>query len=91
MLDFVFEILFEIYMELMMLVVPEEKACEKRYRALAGLVAMIFTFGIIFLFLWGLALIEENKSDCYFAVFGAVALSLAQIIAGIIIHSRKKD
>lgn len=89
-MEFVFEFLFEIYAELMMLVVPEKKTTTKAYRLLVTLIAFLVLIGVLALAIWGLVLIVDK--DNWWGIVPlviAVLLSLAQIIAGFVLHSRK--
>ncbi len=90
-MDIIFEILIEIYMELMMLVVPEEKKTKKRYRILAVIIALIGIAATIASLAYGLHLIiDKDNLIGIMPIVIAVLLSLAQITAGIIIHLSKK-
>ena len=90
-MDIVFEILIEIYMELMMLVVPEENRTKKRYRVLAIIIALIGIAATIASLVYGLHLVID-KDDLLGIIPIAIAalLSLAQITAGIVIRISKK-
>lgn len=90
-MEIVFEILIEIYMELMMLVVPEENRTKKRYRVLAIIIALIGIAATIASLVYGLHLVID-KDDLLGIIPIAIAslLSLAQITAGIVIRVSKK-
>ena len=89
-MDIVIEIFLEIYLELMLLIVPEEKR-KKRHYIIATVVAIIFTFGILALGFWGVYLLaEEKKLIGLLPLVIAVMLSVAQITAGILIHRKRK-
>ncbi len=89
-MDFVFEILFEVYLELMMLVVPEEKTTLKRYRYASIAVALLVIVGVLALFVWGCVLLfEENRKIGILPISLAILLSLAQMIAGILLYRRR--
>ncbi len=89
-MDILFEILIEVYMELMFLIIPEEKR-KKKHRIVATLIAILLTVGIMSLGLVGIALlVEQGNSLGWLLVSIAVLLSLAQIICGILLHVRKK-
>ncbi len=86
-MDFLFEFLLEIYIELMMLVVPEEKATSKKYRIIITIIASLVLFGILALAAWGIVLIADEKNALgWIPLSFAILLSLAQIILGIIFH-----
>ncbi len=90
-MDILFEILIEIYLELMMLVVPEEKKTKKRYRVLAIIIALIGVAATIASLVYGLHLIiDKDNLVGIIPIAIAVLLSLAQITAGIVIRLSKK-
>ena len=90
-MDIIFEILIEIYLELMMLVVPEEKRTKKRYRLLAGIIALIGIATTIASLVYGLHLIiDKDNLAGIIPIVIAVLLSIAQIAAGIVIRLSKK-
>ncbi len=84
------EIVFEVYVELMMYIVPEEKASSKKYRTIAILVAAVILVGVLALFIWGCVLISDydNKLGIIPIVI-SVVISIIQIIAGFILHDKK--
>ena len=87
-MDIVIEILLEIYMELMLLVIPEKNAGKKRVR-MAKIVAILVILGVIALAIWGGILIADYNNLWGIAPLAvAVMLSLAQIIAGIILFKK---
>ncbi len=78
-------------MELMMLVVPEEKATKKRYRVLAAIIALIGIAATIASLVYGLYLIIDNDNLLgIIPIAVAVILSISQITAGIVIRLSKK-
>ena len=90
-MDILFEFFIEIYMELMMLVVPEEKKTKKRYRVLAIIIALIGIAATIASLVYGLHLIiDKDNLVGIIPIAIAVLLSLAQITAGIVIRLSKK-
>jgi len=89
-MDFLFDLIFEIYIELMMLAVPEEKSTSKKYRIIAIIIASLSLCGILALAVWGLVLIiDKTNALGWIPLSFAILLSLAQIIAGIILRNRK--
>ncbi len=90
-MDIIFEVLIEIYMELMLLVVPEEKAAKKRYVVLAFIIALIGISATVAALVYGMYLII-NKNDLLGIIPLTIAaiLSISQIVAGIVIHASKK-
>lgn len=89
-MEIVFEFFLEIYLELMMFVVPEEKAASRKYRCIAILVALLCMAGIFALFIWGACLFfDDHRKIGLLPMATAVLLSLAQIVAGFIVQSKK--
>lgn len=87
-MDVVIEILLEIYMELMLLVVPEKNAGKKQIW-IAKIAAIAVVFGIFALVIWGAVLIlDHNNLWGILPITVAVALSMAQIIAGIVLYKK---
>ena len=82
------EILFEVYGELMLLIIPE-KNMSKKYILLSKVVAILVLVGVIALALWGVYLISERNSLAGIVPIAlAIIISLAQIIAGIVLFKR---
>ena len=89
-MDFLFELLFEIYGELMLLIVPE-KGKSKRYRVLAKIIAVLMLLGVVALVFLGIFLIVDRQNLAGIAPLTvAVLISLAQIVAGIILFKRNQ-
>jgi len=87
-MDIVIELLLEIYMELMLLVVPEKNATKKHIR-IAKIAAILVVLGIFALVIWGGVLIADyNNLWGIFPIAAAVVISLAQIIAGIVLYKK---
>ena len=87
-MDIVVEILLEIYMELMLLVIPE-KNVSKKHIWITKIVAILVIGGIFALVIWGGVLIADYNNLWGIAPISvAVILSLAQIIAGIILYKK---
>lgn len=87
MLDLLMEIVIEIYLELMFLIVPEKNVTKKQ-RLAAKLLAVAVLIGLIALVIWGCVLLEENNRWGIVPIAVAAVLSLAQIIAGIVLYSK---
>ena len=86
-MELMFEIIFEVYLELMMYIIPEQKAKSQKYRNLAFLVALIVLFGVFALFIWGCVLITDyNNKLGMIPISIAIVISIIQIIAGFILH-----
>jgi hypothetical protein len=89
-MEFVMEILLEVYLELMMLIVPDI-GNTKRKKIIAGILAIVSALGCIALFLvgTGFALDGENGRGMFFILL-SISISAIQIIAGIVLWSRRK-
>ena len=91
-MEFIFEILFEVYLELMMQIVPEDKATSKAYRAIAICVALVSMIGILALFIWGYVLAFERHNPIgWIPIVIATILSLTQIVLGLVLSEKKDD
>jgi len=89
-MEILFEILFEVYVELMMHIVPEKKASSKKYRTIAILVAAVILLSVLVLFIWGCSLISDyNNKLGIIPIIIAIVISIVQIIAGFILHDKK--
>lgn len=87
-MEFVIEIIIEIYMELMLLVVPE-KNVSKKHIITAKVIAVAVVIAVIALLIWGMVLIIDMQNLWGLVpVCAAVAISLAQIIAGIVLFKK---
>lgn len=82
------EILFEVYGELMFLIIPE-KRMNKKYVIIAKAIAVLVFIGVIALVLWGAILISDyNNLIGIVPISIAVVISLAQIISGIVLFKK---
>ena len=88
-MDILIEILLEVYMELMFLIVPEDKR-RKKHRIIAMVVAIVMTFGLMALAFWGVCLIAEQKKLGLIPLIIAIVLSLAQIVSGILLYNYRQ-
>ena len=87
-MDVVIEILLEIYMELMFLVIPEKNA-SKKHIWIAKIMAILVVLGIFALVIWGGVLIVDHSNMWgILPIVIAVVISLAQIIAGIVLFKK---
>ena len=91
-LEIVFEILLEIYAELMMLIVPEKCSPTNRIRRAKIFVVCILIL-LLILLIWKIALFSDPQNRIWgiapisiFILFPAI-----QIIAGIILYRRRKN
>ena len=74
-MDIVFEILIELYLELMFLIVPE-KNVTKKHKIIAAVIALIVIAVIFAFIILGVVLIFEKNN-----LLGIIPLSLAIIIS----------
>ena len=82
------EILLEVYGELMFLIIPE-KRMNKKCVIIAKTIAIFVFIGVIALVLWGAILISDyNNLIGIVPISIAVVISLAQIIAGIVLFKK---
>ena len=86
-MDIVIEILLEIYMELMMLIVPE-KYVGKKMKTVATVLAILMLVGVFALAIWGIAWITEGNLWGIAPLGAAIVISLAQIVAGIVLYHK---
>ena len=87
-IDFFVEMFFDVYSELMFLIVPEAKGSRKCVIAVVIIAILVF-IGVIELAVWGGILISDYNNRCgIIPISAAVVISLAQIIAGIILRIR---
>lgn len=86
-MDIVIEILLEIYMELMMLIVPE-KYVGKKMKIVATVLVILMIVGVFALAIWGIAWIVEGNLWGIAPLGAAIVISLAQIVAGIIFYNK---
>lgn len=87
-MDILVEILLEVYMELMLLIVPE-KNVTKKHRICAKVFAIAVLLGIIALFVWGIVLIVDYRNLWgILPITIASVFSLFQIIAGIVFYKK---
>lgn len=88
-MDILIEIFLEIYMELMLLVIPESKNSRKR-KGIAMLLAIFSLLGIMALAIWGIVWIVDSKNPWgWIPLILAILLSVAQIALGIRLYIRK--
>lgn len=88
-LELILEILFELYLEMMILIVPEDKR-SKKLRLIVGIIAIIGIIAVIALFIWGAILIADHDNMLGIIPIAIAAVtSLVQIIAGIALYIKK--
>ena len=89
-MDILMEIVFELYLELMMLIVPEEKTTSKKYRIIAIFIALAVILCVLALFIWGcVLLIDYNNKLGIIPISVALLISIIQIIAGVVFYFKK--
>lgn len=87
-MDILVEALIEVYMELMMLIVPE-KNLTKKHIIIAKVIAICVIFGVFALVLWGVYLIADKSNMLgILPIAFAVIISALQIIFGIILYKK---
>ena len=87
-MDILIEFFLEIYMELMMLIVPE-KNITKRHKTIAKILAIAVLLGVLALAVWGIVMIwDYGKLWGIAPLTAAIVLSLLQIVFGIILYKR---
>ena len=88
-MELLFEILIEIYMEMMMLIIPEEKRGKRHYR-IATIIAIVCTLGVMALGVWGIVLIVDKQNLLgILPLTVAILLSVMQIVLGIILFIKR--
>ena len=86
-MEIIFEILFGVYLELMMFAVPEGKFKSKKARVIVGTVMTISLLAIFALFIWGCYLVSARDSKLgVIPITAAIVLSIVQIIVGFALH-----
>ena len=82
------EILFEIYGELMFLIIPEKNR-SKKHIWISKLIAVVVLLAVISLAIWGSVLISDyNNMWGIVPIATAIVMSLIQIIAGIVLFKK---
>ena len=87
-MDIVIEIFLELYMELMLLVIPEKNAGKKHIR-MAKIAAIVVVVCVIALAIWGAVLIADYGNMWgVVPIAVAAALSVVQIVAGVALFKK---
>ncbi|MBQ8658482.1 MAG: hypothetical protein IJ506_05035 [Clostridia bacterium] len=87
-MDILIEIILELYMELMMLVVPE-KNITKKHKVIAGIGAIVMLVIVCALVIWGLVLLIDSHNFLGLIPLAfAVLISVVQIVAGIVLYKK---
>ncbi len=87
-MDLLAEILFDVYGELMFLIIPE-KRMNKKYVVITKIIAVLVFLGVTALAFWGVFLIWDHHDLIGIVPLSfAVLISTAQIIAGIVLFKK---
>ena len=87
-MDIIFEIFIELYVELMLLIVPE-KRLTKRLKIIINIVATVVTLLLLAIAIWGIYLIAYEDNLLGIIPTAAVAvISVVQILFGIKLYNR---
>ena len=88
-MDIVIEIIFEFYMEMMMLIVPDKNMVTKEHRIIAAVIALIIIAGIFALVIFGLTLIiDKGNLLGIIPLSFAIIISAVQIVLGIVFYKK---
>ncbi len=89
-MDIILEVIVEFYLELMMLIVPQEKLTLKKYRTKMLCIACGVLSAVLALFVWGCILcVNYNNLLGLVPILAAIIISLVQIFAGVFLHTKK--
>lgn len=88
-MEVLFEFIFEVYLGLMLMAVPEHKKESKKIRVIVGIIAITVLLSVLALFVLGIALIEDRSPWGWLWIGLSIVISLAQIFAGFIISEKK--
>ena len=90
-MELIFEFFFELYLELMLFIVPDEGKTSKKHRNIAILLALTVLFLTLALFIWGCVLVcDYGNYFGFIPIIIATAISVTQIVLGFIFHNKKK-
>ena len=90
-MEIISEILFEMFLELMMLIVPEDKRETKKYRAIAITVSFTVLFSVFALVIWGCILISDyNNKLGAIPITVAVVISILWIVLGLVMNAKRQ-
>ena len=84
-MDFLIEILFEVFVEAMFAIVPDGHR-SKAVRVIAVTIALAVLIGVIALFIWGIVLLEDGNKWGHLPITASVLLCLAWFAAGLVIR-----
>ncbi len=87
-MDLLAEIVFEVYGELMFLIIPEKNR-SKKHIWISKIIAVVVFLSVMALAFWGIVLITDHNNLWGIAPIAvAGVLSLVQIIAGIVLFKK---
>lgn len=87
-MEIIMEILLEVYLEMMVLIIPE-KNISKKQQTVMKVLAVIVVLILLALAVWGIVLICDYDNLWGIVPIGIAALlSLAQIIAGCVLYKK---
>ena len=84
-MDFLIEILFEVFVEAMFAIVPDGHR-SKAVRVIAYIIALAVLIGVIALFIWGIVLLEDGNKWGGLPITASVLLCFAWFTAGLVIR-----
>ena len=91
-MEFLMEIVFEVYLELMMLIVPEKEVSTKKHRFFAAVLAITVLSVVLALAVWGLVLLIDCRDmRGLIPLVAAIFISAFQIGFGVYLFFKKKD
>ena len=86
-MEVLFEFLFDLYLELMIFIIPEEKTTSKRYKVVVTVFAVCVLVLVLALVFWGLVLILDKSSSLgYIPLGAAIGISVLQIVFGLVVQ-----
>jgi hypothetical protein len=90
-MELIFEFFFELYLELMLYIVPDMGVTSKKHRRTAALIAVTVLLVTLAMFIWGCVLVcDYGNYFGFIPIIIATAISVTQIVLGFIFHNKKK-
>ena len=87
-IELITEVLFEVYGELMLLIVPE-KGGSRGFRLASKIIAVAVMLGVLALFIIGVVMLtEQNRPVGIILISAGGMISLIQITLGIILYKK---
>lgn len=88
-MELIFEFFFELYLELMLYIVPDMGVTSKKHRRTAALIALTVLFITLALFVWGCILVcDDSNYFGFIPIVIAIVISVIQIVLGFVFHNR---